>query len=179
MKSTELYKIINSQIGVEVRKLSYKKTKSGMLGFYKKIGENYIVFWFQCSQDGFDKYAGSKFTVEFRIGYSNQIGHSGIGGGRVAKYLSTKDLDEILIIQNGIISNLIEPSNNYLRILGDNVENWYLQKFNKLSEALSNTSDIWFRCKTEEDVLKWTEFLKGRILNIIFELEKNVQNMKK
>ena len=159
--------------------MGYKKTKSSLLGFYKLVGENYVVFWFQCSRDCFDKYIGSKFITEFYIGSSNQIGHSGIDGGRIAKYLSTEDLGEVLKIQNNIISNVAKSSNILLKILGDNITNWYLQKNNKLSNEFSKTSDIWFRYKTEGDILKWTEFLKERILNIIFELEENVKNIQK
>ena len=37
MKSTEVYKIINLIIKEDFKALGYKKTKGGMLGFYKKI----------------------------------------------------------------------------------------------------------------------------------------------
>lgn len=55
MKSTEVYKEINKTISPTLKSNGFKKTKSGMLGFYKQLKEFYLVIWFQCSQDGFDQ----------------------------------------------------------------------------------------------------------------------------
>lgn len=55
MKSTEVYKEINKIISPTLKSNGFKKTKSGMLGFYKQLKEFYLVIWFQCSQDGFDQ----------------------------------------------------------------------------------------------------------------------------
>lgn len=46
-----------------------------MLGFYKKLKSHYLIIWFQCSQDGFDQFAGSKFIVETQIGNTTIIGN--------------------------------------------------------------------------------------------------------
>src|ERR1700712_3943526 len=109
MKSTEVYKEINKIIYPKLKANGFKKTKSGMLGFYKLLKEYYLVIWFQCSQDGFDIYAGSKFIVEIQVSRSNEIGGTSIIRHRIPYFLTEKDSGIIAKLENEIKYKLQKP----------------------------------------------------------------------
>ena len=102
MKSTEVYKIINLIIKEDFKALGYKKTKGGMLGFYKQINKLYVIFWFQCSQSAFNFYTGSKFTIEFQLSETDGIGSEAIERHRISHYLTQEELQYITKKENEI-----------------------------------------------------------------------------
>ena len=175
MKSTEVYKEINKTIFPKLKSYGFKKTKSGMLGFYKKIKDYNLVIWFQCSQEGFDPYAGSKFIVEIQLGQSNEIGTS-FDRNRIPHFLTRSELDNIVKIENEIKNRLQKPpQNHFIFSLEDSIQRWYMRKFEKEDKIYSNISDIWFIYYDSNDIQKWMEIIEPVFDRIVSKFE-NVDN---
>ena len=128
MKSTQVYQAIREVIAPWCKENGFKRTSGGMLGWYQAVDEKFIVFWFQCSQDGWNEYAGSSFCVEFQFSDSPHI-----GGGhaddrqRLPHFLTRNDLDEVRQKKNSVIAKLVYPPKDYYIFqLGVNLVNWYL-----------------------------------------------------
>jgi hypothetical protein len=168
VKSTEVYSIIRQVLTPWCKQHGFRRTKGGMLGWYKPIGNQFIVLWFQVSQDGWDEYAGSKFVVEFQISDEPLIGAAHNQRWRLPKFLNDDDLDCVRRMQNDVIVKLEKPDSNYYVLqLGDDVVNWYLAKFNPIVERYSRTDDIWLRYKEKEDVECWAGFVKEVLPKIV------------
>jgi len=172
MKSTEVYKEINGIIFPNLKSNGFKKTKSGMLGYYKQLKENYLVFWFQCSRDGFDEFAGSKFIVEIQISNSNEIGTASIVRQRIPFFLTDKDFKEIAKTENQIKEKLQKPPKTYFIFsLAEDIQNWYKKKFEKTNNSYDKSSDIWFVYYDKTDIEKWLEIIEPMINKIIYDFE--------
>jgi hypothetical protein len=171
MKSTEVYKEINKIISPNLKSNGFKKTKSGMLGFYKQLKENFLVIWFQCSQEGFDKYAGSKFIIEIQVSKTNQIGDISVVRNRIPFFLNEKELDIIAKTEVEIKNKLRTPPASYFFGLGESTVKWYLNKFNNTRKAYSKSSDIWFVYSDQADVVKWVSVVEPIITRIISDFE--------
>jgi hypothetical protein len=172
MKSAEVYKEINSIIFPNLKSNGFKKTKSGMLGFYKKLKSHYLIIWFQCSRDGFDEYTGSKFIVETQIGDTNEIGGS-VHRHRIPYFLTQDEFDIIKKAENKIKDKLRKPpKSHYIFSMSEDVQKWYNKKFEKDNIAYSNSSDIWFIYFDNSDIQKWVGILEPVIDRIIGDYEK-------
>lgn len=173
MKSTEVYKEINKIIFPKLKARGFKKAKSGMLGFYKLLKEYYLIIWFQCSQDGFDEYAGSKFVVEIQISKSNEIGTSAILRHRISYFLPEKELGEVTELENEIKDKLPKPPRtHYIFTLAENMQSWYMSKFDKVKITYNKSSDIWFIYFDRTDVGKWIGIIEPAIERIISNFER-------
>lgn len=171
MKSTEVYKEISNIIFPKLKLNGFKKTKSGMLGFYKKLKSHYLTIWFQCSQDGFDKYAGSKFTVEIQIGGSDKIGDS-LHRHRIQYFFTQSELNNIKKVENGIKDTLHKPPKSHVIFtMSDNLQKWYNKKFEKDNTSYSHSSDIWFIYFDIGDIQKWIKILEPIIERILADYE--------
>jgi hypothetical protein len=162
MKSTEVYRAIRQLVGPWCKQNGFKKTSSGMLGYIKPQDGRYLVFWFQCSQEGWDAYAGSKFVVEFQL---SSLDHIGACAGeytrnRLPHFLDENDLERVRQMQNRVISKLTVPPADYFVLkISDQVGKWYLSKFQSIDQPYTASDDIWFRYSDEEDVTRWSEFV--------------------
>lgn len=173
MRSTEVYKEINSLVFPPLKSNGLKKTKSGMLGFYKKLKSQYLIIWFQCSRDGFDQYAGSKFIVEIQIGNSREIGDS-LDRLRIPYFLTQDELDNIKRTENEIKSKLRKPpKSHHIFARSEDVQKWYIKKFENDNVVYNNSSDIWFIYFDNSDIKKWVGILGPIIDRIIGDYEKN------
>lgn len=173
MKSAEVYKEINSLVFPTLKSNGFKKTKSGMLGFYKKLKNHYLIIWFQCSQDGFDQFAGSKFIVGTQIGYTAEIG-GGLHRHRIPYFLKESELDNIKKTENAIKDKLPKPQkSHFIFTMSKDVQKWYKKKFEKDNTAYTNSSDIWFIYFDTSDVQKWVRILEPIIDRIIVDYEKS------
>ncbi|MFT3947843.1 MAG: hypothetical protein QM763_12815 [Agriterribacter sp.] len=173
MKSTEVYREINSIVFPTLKSNGFKKTKSGMLGFYKKLKSHYFIIWFQCSQDGFDQYAGSKFIVETQIGNTAEIG-AGLHRHRIPYFLTESELDKIKITENEIKDKLHKPpKTHFIFTMSEDVQKWYKKKFEKDNTTYTNSSDIWFIYFDTIDIHKWVRILEPIIDRIIVDYEKS------
>jgi len=174
MKSTEVYRVINKIIFPELKSLGFKKTKSGMLGFFKALKEHYLVCWFQCSQEGFDAYAGSKFVFEVQISENNDIGSPSVFRERIPFFLTVDDLAKVTVIENRVKDKLrLPPNNHYIFGMDENIQLWYKKKFEKVDNTYTNSSDIWFVYFDETDINNWIEFLQPVIRKVIFDFEQS------
>jgi hypothetical protein len=172
MKSTEVYKEISKFIFPNLQSKGFKKNKSGMLGFYKQLKELYLVIWFQCSRDGFDQFAGSKFIIEIQISETNEIGTASVVRHRIPFFLTDKDFDNITKIENEIKDKLQKPPKTYFIFnLADDIQNWYKKKFEKTTNKYNNESDIWFVYSDHADIEKWTKLIEPMINKIIYDFE--------
>ena len=151
MKSTEVYKIINLIIKDDFKALGYKKTKGGMLGFYKQINKLYVIFWFQCSQSAFNFYTGSKFTIEFHL----------------------SETDEIR-------KNMKKPPSNYsLLNMSDDIKKWFMKNYEPIRDVYNNDTDIWLRYIEEKDIKEWVEYFKNIIKRIVGVLEQKAMSQER
>jgi|WetSurMetagenome_2_1015567.scaffolds.fasta_scaffold52388_3 hypothetical protein len=172
MKSTDVYKEINNIIFPNLKSNEFKKTKSGMLGYYKQLKEFYLVIWFQCSQDGFDEYAGSKFIVEIQISKTNEIGTDSIVRQRIPFFLTENDFTEIARTENQIKDKFRKPPKTYyIYSLAENTQNWYKKKFEKANDTYNKSSDIWFVYFDQTDIQKWINIIEPMIKRIIYNFE--------
>lgn len=173
MKSTEVYKEINSNIFPNLRLRGFKKTKSGMLGYYKLLEEFYLVIWFQCSQDGFDRFAGSRFIVEIQISKTNEIGSASVFRQRIPFFLTENDFAEISKAESEIKGKFQKPPRkHYIFTLAKDIQEWYNKKFEKGNNNYNNSSDIWFVYFDEIDVKKWAKIIEPILNRMINDLEK-------
>ena len=143
------------------------------MGWYKQVGDRYVVFWLQCSQDGWDTYAGSKFVVEFQFSPSATIGAAGVGcvRERLPHFLSEAELNRARELQNRVIAKLQRPPSDYFVLqMETRVVNWYLEKFEPVHQPYKSTDDIWFRYHDESDVRQWAEFVLNLLPNTIAKL---------
>ncbi|MCM3869834.1 MAG: hypothetical protein ND895_03905 [Pyrinomonadaceae bacterium] len=169
MKSTEVYSIVRNILASWCKEHGFRRTGGGMLGWYRPIGDRFILFWFQVSRDGWDEYTGSKFIVEFQISDEPQIG-SGHHDQRwrLPKFLTGDQLELIRQLQNRVIAKLEKPNRDYhIFQMPDNVVDWYLAKFKPIGERYSRTDDIWLRYKEKEDVQQWAIFVKEVLGSIV------------
>ena len=172
MKSREVYQEINKIIFPNLKSNGFKKTKGGMLGFYKQLKEYYLVIWFQCSQYGFDQLAGSKFIVEIQISETNEMGNPSIVRERIPFFLTEKDFENIVRVENEIKYKLQKPlKTHYIFSLTDNIKNWYKKKFKKAIIKYNNKSDIWFVYFDQADVEKWTKLIEPMLNKVIHDFE--------
>ena len=172
MKSTEVYKEINNIIFPNLKSKGFKKAKTGMLGFYKQLKEFYLVIWFQCSQDGFDQFAGSEFIVEIQISKTNKIGTTSVLRERIPFFLKGKDFKDIVRIENEIKSKLHKPPKTYFIFsLPENIQKWYMKKFEKVTTIYNNSSDIWFKYFDQADIEKWIKLIEPMINKIVYDFE--------
>ncbi len=84
-----------------------------MLGFFKALKKHYLVCWFQCSQEGFDAYAGSKFVFEVQISETNDIGSPSVFRERIPSFLTVNDLAKVTVIENKVKDKLRLPPNTH------------------------------------------------------------------
>jgi len=126
MYSTEVYKILRELFAPWCKDHGFKRTKGGLLGWYRQIGNEYLVFWFQCWTNGWDEYAGSKFTIEFQLANKPIIG-VGSNRKRLPALLDRPHLEQVRQIQNEVISKMSPPNNDYFVLhISPEVTKWYL-----------------------------------------------------
>lgn len=172
MNSTQIYKVVREAIAPWCKQNGFKRTPGGMLGWFKPQGDNFIVFWFQCNQDGWDAYAGSSFCVEFQFSDSHDIG----GGAselrhRLSYFLTLGEREEVRQKQNHVIAKLDYPPKDHFTFQMDaNVANWYRQKFIAVEMVYPDKYDIWLRYKDGEDVKTWAEFVLRRLPKVLAQL---------
>lgn len=169
MKSTEVYSIVRSALGPWCKQQGFKRTKGGMLGWYRPVGNWFVLFWFQVSLDGWDPYAGSKFIVEFQISDEPRIGSlRAVHRSRLPKYLSDDQLERVRELQNRVIARLEKPKRDYhIFQMPENIVTWYLAKFDAVSKRYTQSNDVWLRYRYAEDVEQWAYFIKGVLENLV------------
>jgi len=166
MKSTEVYACLKEVLGPWTKANGFKRTKS-FLGWFKPHGDRFLTFWFQCSRDGWDDFAGSKFAVEFQLDQMSEPGGLGTRA-RIARFLDSNQLERAHQLQNDVISKLEKPpSGHFLLQSAPELRDYYLSKFQLLSVPPTNQSDLWLRYHDEDDVRRWGSFVLDALPGIL------------
>src|SRR4051812_27148902 len=108
MKATEVYSRLRDDIGPWAKAQGFQRAKT-MLSWHRPYHEHHLVFWFQVSRDGWDDYAGSKFTVELQLSEEPIVGEVSSFRRRLGEFLDDSFREEVRGIQNKIISSLTLP----------------------------------------------------------------------
>ena len=145
MKSTEVYKVLRERLAPTAKALGFRRTSGGMLGWYKALDGQNLVFWFQCSQTGWDPFTGSQFTLEFQRSPSSGPG-DGVDRARFPKLLDSSDLEKARQIQNEVIVALQKPLRGHWseQLQGDS-QKWYQRQFWPVKEPFTSSQDLWIR----------------------------------
>jgi hypothetical protein len=158
MKSTDVYRVLRDAIGPWAKANGFARTKGGMLGFFRPEGSAFLVFWCQCSQDGWDARAGSKFTVELQLSSSD---HPGAGGPdvirrRLPALLGDADWKRILQMQSDMTRGVRSPSNGFLASFLRRVRPAPSESELKREAP---RGDLWLPYHDEADVQRWGDLL--------------------
>ena len=159
MKSTELYKLLRDRIAPEMKALGFKRENS-LLSWSRYYGDLYTVSWCQVSQDGWDAYVGSKFTMEFQRSIESAVGSVSRHRERVGRLISDVQREEVRHTQNRVIASLRRPPEGHpLLSVSPDMTKWYLAKFEQVPGPYSQKDDIWLRYASPEHVENWSVFL--------------------
>lgn len=161
MYAAEVYKIARNVLAPWCKQHGFKRTKSRVLGWYRPVEDGFLVFWLQCSTQGWDDYAGSKFVVGFNlVDRPEANSYYGTRWKRLPHLLTQAQLDEVKQLQNRVIAKLTPPSRDYYIFdLDQKIVDWYLRKFEPITEDYTPSSDIWLRYHDRDDVIMWAEYL--------------------
>jgi len=159
MKSAEVYGTLRAHLTPVFQAAGFKRAKA-MLSWARRQGDRYLVVWCQVSQDGWDDYAGSKFTVEFQLSDEPTVGAHSIRRQRFPKMLDDNAREEIRTIQNSVIASLrYLPAHHPALHISETARTWYLEKFRNIDQPYSERDDIWLRYGREEHVAAWAHFI--------------------
>lgn len=160
MKSREVYAVLASHLGPAFQAAGFKRTRT-MLSWVRPQRANYLVVWCQVSQDGWDEYVGSKFTVEFQLSDEPVVGVHHRHRQRLPTMLTCEEREELRTIQNAVISSLRHPPASHPMLESDVVRKWYLKRLRTIDQPYRDRDDIWFRYASEAHLIAWAEFILG------------------
>jgi hypothetical protein len=173
MKSTEVYRLLRQQLAGELKSLGFKREKS-FLSWSRHKDNLYTVLWCQVSRDGWDDYAGSKFTVEFQRSAESVVGSRSNQRKRIGKLLSDRQREEVRSTQNRVIASLRKPPKNHpFLAVSPELTKSYLAKFAQDLDPHPPTQDIWFRYARPEHVDAWATFLMRAIPQCVNAMEQS------
>ena len=175
MKSTEIYKTLNSCLKDPFKALGYKKVKFSRLGWYKSFGPNYIIFQFQCSKWGWNFWTGTDFELYLGL-YSKMTEPSWSVRPLtlLTQLLDEADIKELVNIQNIMISKFHKYEENYQEThsTADPAFLGFLDRqFEPIAFPPSRFDQESFRIYDESDVLRWGDFFQKRINKLSENLE--------
>jgi hypothetical protein len=169
MKSGEVYKVVRSSLALWCKANGFKRSKGGMAGWCRPQGAHHVVFWFQCSQSGWDAWAGSKLIVEFQLS-GEQVPGYGIRH-RLQYFLTDAELEKVRTIQNTVISRYKKPPADHpILQMEERVASWYRSQFDPVKGKYAATDDLWLRYGEESDVKRWCEFILELLPRIVADL---------
>ena len=171
MRSTEVYRILREEVGPWAKSEGFKRADC-MLSWQRPQGNRHLVFRFQVWLDGFDPYAGSKFTAEFQLGARPVVASGPSTRKRLSSLLEAADLDELRQMQNAVIRSLPRPPRDYPLLRKDALtREWYLGKFQPVETPYEPTEDVWLRYHTPAHVREWARFLVQRLPTVVARVE--------
>lgn len=171
MKSTEVYNTLKTHLAPVFQAAGFKRAKA-MLSWARPQGDRYLVVWCQVSQDGWDDYAGSRFTVEFQLSDEAIVGARHVRRERFSKMLDDNGREQIRTIQNCVIASLRYPPAHHPALhISETTRAWYLEKFQKVDHPYSNWDDIWLRYGSKEHVATWAQFIIRNLPNWLKQAE--------
>lgn len=171
MKSTEVYRQLRTRFAPWCKSEGFRRTTGGMLGWHRARGDGYLVFWFQCSQHGWDPHIGSQLTLEFQRSTTAVIG-TGQNRSRYSELLIGDELERVRALQNRVIAGLVRPPpGHWSEQLVGRPRDWYLAQFEPVREPYEARQDVWLRYASPEDLERWADFLEERFPRMLDEFE--------
>jgi hypothetical protein len=159
MKSTEVYKLLKSELGPWFKSSGFKRADS-YLSWSRPHGDSHITAWCQVSRDGWDEYAGSQFVVEFQRAPEPIVGATSARRQRLARFLNDDQRESARRIQNNVITSLRTPPKTHPTLhVSPEVTKWYLAKFDPVAAPYPEHHDIWFRYAEPVHVTLWAQFI--------------------
>jgi hypothetical protein len=160
LSSRHAYGILRESVSQRCKAAGFGRIRGAMLGYWRAREDLYDVFWFQVSQDGWDRWAGSKFTLELQRGPAPE---PGAGRTRVRFGLLLSEGERALAreLQNRVIAKLHPPPAGHdVYGMAETVRRHYLSKFDLLRTPLREREDLWPRYGDREDVAAWGAFFR-------------------
>lgn len=151
--SRRVYAIARKVVGPLAKDLGFRREKT-MLSWTRPQDSEHLTFWFQVSQHGWERYAGSQFTVELLLSPRPEVGH-GRQRARMAEPLTDADREELRRRQNAVIIRLVRPPRSYTEWLSSGsaeLESLFLRQFEQVFQPYSQGEHLWFRYASEDDV---------------------------
>ena len=177
MKSTELHRLLRSQLGDWFRSKGFKRAGHTQSGWYRDLN----LVWFQCDKWGWDQYAGSGVFVNFET-QPEQASPTWSGEvKRLHEFLTAEELEVAREIQNHVISKLKVPPPEYMEMMRVHLarypdatlmEEGLLDQFKPRERPYRNNQDFTLRYFDQDDVGRWCTFLLGVLPRISEELKK-------
>jgi hypothetical protein len=162
LKPKEVYSQLKLTLAPWFKAQGYKRAKC-QLGWYKQIGDCYIVVWCQLDRNGFDRYEGSSFILEFQKSLDLLVGAFPAYRKRFALFLSDPEREEVRRFQNEVIASFRHPAKSYYEQLPENLIESYLRRFNKIEKPYHKQNDIWFRYTNLEHIDYWAKFILKKL----------------
>jgi len=181
IKSTDVYKIIRKYFAPWARNEKFKRTKSGMLGYYKPYKHKYFVFWFQCDRYGeLFPGEGSGFTIEFL--YADEpfpgIRKGAVVNNRFSTFTSVIEIKEIIEKQNIVID---KSDNNRINTIdyyrAKNIVYFPSHDYRMEFQNYKPGYDIWLRYIDENDVNMWADYLHSIFPDMIKKVFVKIDNL--
>jgi hypothetical protein len=167
MKSAEAYSLLKSEFAPWFKSEGFKRAKA-MLSWSRPHGDLHTVVWCQVSQDGWDSLAGSQFTVELQRSFEPVVGIHDARRERFFRFLSQVEREQLRSIQNAVISKLHRPPPSHPILQSSKaVSDYYLKKFETISEPYPEKDDVWFRYACSEDVKRWAHFIMDKLPRLV------------
>lgn len=120
----------------------------------------------QCSQFGWNPYAGNQFVVEFEMSPEAQL-FTGGHRNRLWRLLSELERRAFWEQNNAVIATLPVPDPHYVAALPPEVQDWYGRKFDPNGSVPDAATDVWFRYYDEQDAAVWAGLLARSIVPAI------------
>jgi hypothetical protein len=178
IRSTEARLVWRRALKPVLAEMRFKPGKShptgGRSGWTRDAPPFHEFFWIQINNDGFDRYHGGEFVVEFESSIPDR--HTGIRD-RMWRLLDVESRREVIRLNNQTIAALPGPSPELLAALPGSLSETYLGNFEAMAEDVKPDRDVWFRYARRTDVEAWGEFLAARIKNVIMSIEQRLEEM--
>lgn len=157
MKSAEVYRVLRAFVGPWAKASGFRRGPGGMLAYWRRgmREAETLTFWCQCSQDGWDAHAGSKFTLELQRSEDPRPG-TGRKRARAGRLLLPEERERFRVLQNQVIARLRRPTTEHpVFALQPEVGRGYLSRFEMVEQPYGPREDVWMRYASEADVREW------------------------
>jgi hypothetical protein len=157
LKSKDVYKTLGKELAPWSKSQGFARTKA-LLGWHRPHDEHFFVFWCQCESWGWLPHRGGRFTVEFQYSREPIVGTGPSIRRRFAGLMDRDQLDQVLLVQNGIIQAIPPPDEAQVREWGNHAD-FFLKQLEPINTPYENDDDIWLRYYVPQDVEQWGKFI--------------------
>jgi hypothetical protein len=162
-KANELHKLLRLELGPALTRLGFERmAKTAVAAWVRPEGKRWLLLWFQPSQWNTENSPGFTFTVEMRLASVPSLRAWGYHR-RLTALMSPGERDELLRLENGVVSKLPAPDPDFVRMFPDQDRAKYLARFAPRTEPYQPGEDVWFRHWDEADLKQLMAFI-GRVL---------------